>query len=130
MNWSLPTLIRTDAIAGIAAGLVLYFGREFWSPLSGLSVAWFARLGIVGLCYGMFAGSIILLGAYRPIPVRTLIIANSLYALFCLGLLINKASDLSMLGVVHLLAEVLFVGGLAFLEARSAKGLRSLTIHP
>jgi len=129
MTWSLPALIRTDAIAGIVAGLVLFFGREVWSPLSGLSVAWFARLGIVGMCYGAFSGTITLLKAYRPNPVWTLITANALYALFCLGLLFNKASELSALGVAHLLAEVLFVGGLALMEARSAKGLNSLTFH-
>ena len=121
MTWFLPTLIRTDAIAGITAGLVLYFGREVWSPLSGLSVEWFGRLGIVGLCYGAFSGTITLLKAYRPIPVWTLIIANALYALFCMGLLFNKTSELSVLGTLHLLVEVLFVGGLAWLEARSVR---------
>ncbi len=121
MIWSLPNLIRTDAIAGITAGLILYFGREVWSPLSGLSVEWFARLGIVGLCYGAFSGSITLLKGYRPVPVWTLVIANVLYALFCLGLLLNKSSELSTLGTVHLMAEALFVGGLAWLEARSIR---------
>ena len=129
MNWSLPTLIRTDAVAGIAAGLVLYFGREVWSPLSGLSVEWFARLGIVGLCYGAFSGTITLLKAYRPIPVWTRVIANALYALFCLGLLLTKSSELSALGIAHLMAEALIVGGLAFLESRKAPRSNSLTIH-
>lgn len=129
MNWSLPTLIRTDAIAGITAGLVLYFGREVWSPISGLSVDWFARLGIVGLCYGAFSGSITLLKAYHSVPVWTLVIANALYALFCLGLLLTKSSELSALGIAHLTAESLFVGGLAILESRKAPRSNSLTIH-
>lgn len=129
MSWSLPTLIRTDAIAGITAGLVLYFGREVWSPISGLSVDWFARLGILGLCYGAFSGSITLLKAYRPVPVWTLILANVLYALFCLGLALNKSSELSAPGIAHLMAEALFVGGLAFLESRKAPRSNSLTIH-
>jgi hypothetical protein len=129
MNWSLPALIRMDAIAGIAAGLILYFGRVVWSPLSGLSVEWFARLGIVGLCYGAFSGSITLLSAYRPVPVWTLVTANALYALFCLGLLLNKSSELRALGIVHLMAETLFVGGLAILESRKAPRSNILPIH-
>ena len=127
MNRSLPALIRTDAIAGLAARLVLYFGREVWSPLSGLSVEWFARLGIVGLCYGAFSGTLTLLKAYRPALVWTLITANVLYALFCLGLLFNKSSELSAMGTAHLLVEVLFVGGLALLEARSARLMNTCT---
>lgn len=129
MTWSLRALIRTDAIAGIAVGLLLYIGRELWSPLSGLSVEWFARLGIVGLCFGTFSGTITLLKAYRPLPVWTLIIANALYALFCLGLLLNKSGGLSPLGIAHLLVEALFVGGLAYVEARSAKSMNTLAIQ-
>lgn len=125
MNWSLPTLIRTDAIAGLTAGLVLYCGKETWSPLSGLSVEWFARLGIIGICYGMFSAIITLLKAYRPLPVWTLISANALYALFCLALLITMTQDLSLLGHVHLIMEATFVGGLAWLEARSVRSLNT-----
>lgn len=128
MNCSLHALIRTDAIAGITAVLVLYFGKELWSPLSGLSTEWFARLGIVGICYGAFSGSITLLQAYRPIPVWTLIMANLLYALFFLGLLLNKSSELNALGIAHMLAEVFTVGGLAFLGSRKAPRPNSLTI--
>ncbi|QQR86326.1 MAG: hypothetical protein IPJ76_17325 [Flavobacteriales bacterium] len=129
MSWSLPTLIRIDAIAGLTAGLVLYFGREVWWPLSGLSAEWFARLGIIGICYGTFSATITLLKAYRPIPVWTLIIANLLYAVFCLGLLLSKTDGLSLLGHVHLLAETLFVGGLAWLESRAMRSKNPLTIE-
>ncbi len=130
MNWPLPTLIRTDALAGITAGLLLYFGRALWAPLSGLSIEWFAGLGLVGLGYGLFSGTIALRTAYRPWPIWTLILANAAYALFCLGLLVAKREALSALGVAHLLAEIVFVGGLAFLEARAVRGLHTQLVRP
>ncbi|MBL7952358.1 MAG: hypothetical protein JNM62_11640 [Flavobacteriales bacterium] len=129
MNWSLPTLIRADAFAGITAGLLLYFGRESWSALSGLTMDEFAQLGIVGLCYGAFSGTITLFKAYRPMLVWTLIIAHAAYALLCLGLFINRSGELSVFGKVHLLAEVVFVGGLAVLEARSARGSNTVALQ-
>ena len=108
-----------DAIAGIAAGLVLYFGRWVWSPWSGLSVTCFGWLGIVGLCCGALSGTITVLKAYRPLPVWTLILANAAYALVCLGLLIATLEKLTAIGFTHLLAEIVFVGGLAILEGLS-----------
>lgn len=121
MHRSLLTLIRIDAIAGIAAGLLLYFGRSLWAPWSGLSVGWFAALGIVGVCYGLYSGTIAISRPRQAWPVYLLVTANVSYALFCFGLLVMKWNELSRLGAVHLLAEVVFVGGLALLEARAIR---------
>lgn len=53
----------------------------------------------------------------RPVLlIKALILANSFWAMVCLGIVSQYYEQLSSLGYLHLLAEAIFVGGLALLE--------------
>lgn len=128
MTITLPTIIRFDAIADTVAFLILYTGRHVLSPLSGLSPEWLARLGVIPLCYALYAGWLIVFRAYRPFTVGALITANAAYSLFSAALLIAKHRELTTLGSIHLLFDSVFVGVLAIVEYRIAR--RTFTPDP
>ncbi len=121
MKIHLPAIIRFDAIAATAAFLILYFGHDMLSPLSGLSPEWLGRLGLISAGYAVYGLCLIALKAYRPLPVGALIVANTVYSLFCVGLLLAKRSELTKFGIAHLLFDAVLVATLAFIEYRIAR---------
>lgn len=115
-------LLRFDSIAGLSAGVAVLLLRHPLSAWEQIPAPLLAVTGAANLLYGSYSGLL----AYRAsrgnpasrLALRTLVIANGGWAVFCLVLVAVTWSYSSWLGVAHLGGEGLFVGLLAYIESR------------
>ena len=102
----------------------------FLSRLYGLPRALLLFTGFANVFYASYSFTL----AVRSIRPRSLIIAlalaNSLWAVVCTCLALLVAASATAFGLVHLLGEALFVGGLAALEWRWRDRLLSAAYAP
>jgi hypothetical protein len=93
------------------------------APLFGLPRAVVVFIGLVNLAYGAFSFSL----ARQPSPargrVRALVAANLLWVGVCVLTALNFAGPGSWPGASYMLAEGVFVGVLATVEARTLKAV-------
>lgn len=93
------------------------------APLFGLPRAVVVFIGLVNLAYGAFSFSL----ARQPSPargrVRALVAANLLWVGVCVLTALNFAGPGSWPGASYMLAEGVFVGFLATVEARTLKAV-------
>ena len=123
-------LLWVDCIAGVAVGAAVLSSSGFLSRLYGLPRALLLFTGVANVLYASYSFAL----ATRPIRPRSLIIAlalaNSLWAVVCTCLALLVATSATAFGLVHLLGEALFVGGLATLEWRWRDHLLSAAHSP
>lgn len=127
MKLNLPTVIKIDAIAGAVAGTAMLLGQRFLAPFLGLSTNWLTALAIIAFIYASYAGLLTITKVYRPVFVRALLIANTIYSLFGMVLLATISATLTRSGIAYLLLESLFVGTLAWLEYRRSRQFYELS---
>lgn len=111
-------LLWIDCIAATLAGALVLsstdaIARLYAMPTDGLRV-----IGMVNLLYACLSGSLAV-RSRRPMRlIAMLSIANGIWATTCIGMAFAMAGTVTALGMVHLLGEGVFVGGLAVLEWR------------
>lgn len=122
-------LLWVDCTAGALAGAAVLVLSGWLSTLHALPRELLLFTGAVNLLYACYSFSL----ARRPRRPRALILllvfANLGWAAVCLGLAATFAGSASAFGMVHLVGEALFVGGLAALEWRWREQLLTAA-HP
>lgn len=116
----LRSLLWFDCTAGLAVGLAMLALSGVLSPLFGLSRGVLVTTAVANLAYGSFSYSLVRRPEAAPRRVRVLVVANFAWALVCVALAAVYAGPGSWLGAAYLLAEGVFVGVLASVEARVA----------
>ena len=118
-------LLWIDGLAGATAGAAMLLARPWligWYRLPGDLLL---LIGLANLAYGAFSLSLAS-RARRPRPLLLLLIAANLtWAVFCLRWAFIHSHSASPLGMLQLVGEALFVGGLASLEWRWRERLLS-----
>lgn len=116
MDRFIPKLLWIDgSVAALAGGLCLLLSPAL-AQLHALPQDLLRLIGTVNLLYAAYSFSLAR-RARRPRRLITLlVIANSAWALVCLGIAANFAGTASIFGIAHLLGEAVFVAGLAGLE--------------
>lgn len=111
-------LLWFDSAAGLSAGIAMLALSEWLHALYALPRALLLGMGVANLAYGTYSGW---LASRRERPraaLLTLIAANATWAGLCWLGAMRYADPASVLGLMHLVGEGLFVGGLAMLEWR------------
>lgn len=118
----LPNNRTTLLIDGIGAtisalslgGVLVYFQEYFGMPIFELRV-----LGSVALCFAVYSVSTYFWsGEYWRIFLRIIAICNLLYCVASILLLTVHANELTLLGWLYFVPEILLVGTLAIMEWR------------
>ena len=113
----LRSLLWFDCVAGGVVGLVTLALSAPLARLLGLPHAVLVFTALANLAYGTYSFSL----ARQPQPprraVQVLIVANAAWTVVCVALAASLAGPGRWLGVAYLLAEGLFVGVLAAVEA-------------
>lgn len=121
--FNLRPLLWFDCAAAAIVGTATLAFSGLLAPLFGLPRAVVVFTGLVNLAYGAFSFSL----ARQPSPargwVRALVTANLLWVGVCVVMAIYFAGPGSWLGAGYMLAEGLFVGILATVEARTLKAV-------
>ena len=111
-------LLWVDCCAGLVAGVVVLSLSAWLSELYAMPRWMVVGVGAANAAYGAFSLSL----ARRARRPRSLVVflvtANAAWAVLCAVAVIALASSASAFGLAHLVAEGLFVGGLATVEWR------------
>jgi hypothetical protein len=109
-------LLWIDCIAGALAGVAMLVLLDWLAALYGMPTDLLAFIGVANVLYASYSFSLAIRRARSPLLLNTLIVANGVWALVCVGLAVRWAGTASLFGMAHLIAEALFVGGLASWE--------------
>lgn len=116
-------LLWLDCTAGGAVGLLVLLLHDLLTAWYGLPASVVTTIGVANLAYATFSFSLAR-RAQRPLPLLlVLIAANAVWAGVCAAAAVYFASSASWLGLGHLVAEGLVVGGLAMLEWQAREQL-------
>ena len=114
----MKNLLWVDCIAGALAGIAMLALSGWLSGLYGLPRGLLLFMGAANLLYASYSFSLAR-RARRPRPLISLLVfANLAWAGACLALATYFAGTATAFGIVHLVGEGIFVGGLGGLEWR------------
>ncbi|MFZ4735719.1 MAG: hypothetical protein ACOYM9_07230 [Bradymonadia bacterium] len=115
-------LLAFDAAAGALAGTALFALREPIVAWTGLPDPVLDFTGGANLAYALYAGTLTACAALGRPPgraaMRALVFANGAWTVPCAVLAFATAPTANALGTAALVAEGVFVGVLALVEAR------------
>ena len=113
---SLKHLLWLDCAAAFISGVVMLMLSAWLSRVYAVPHGLLVAMGMISLCYGAFSFSLAR-RALRPRPLILLLVAaNFVWSGVCLSAAVLLASTASVFGLIHLAAESVLVGGLAWLE--------------
>jgi hypothetical protein len=116
-------LLWFDSSAGLLAGVAMLTLSGWLSALYALPRGLLLGMGVANVAYGTFSG-LLARRAHRPRSLIVLLVcANAAWAALCGVAAASLAGRASALGLAHLIAEGIFVGGLAALEWRQREQL-------
>lgn len=109
-------LLWVDCSAGSVVGLLLLLFHVWLSNLYGLPPEFVLFQGAANLMYSIFSYGL----ASRPqrpyVLIAALAIANMIWGVLCVVWLFMYKESATIFGLLHLLLEALFVGGLGSIE--------------
>jgi len=120
---SLRALLWFDCTAAAVAGVAMFALSGWLAPRFGLPRALLVTTALVNLAYGTFSYYLARQPAAPARHVRALVVANFAWTAVCVALAAYFAGPGRWLGAGYVLAEGLFVGALATVEARAARAL-------
>ena len=109
-------LLWMDCIAGALAGVAMLLLLDWLAALYGMPRELLVFIGVANVLYASYSLSLAIRRIRTSLMLNALIVANGVWALVCVGLAVHWAGTATLFGMAHLLAEALFVGGLASLE--------------
>ncbi|MBL8962246.1 MAG: hypothetical protein JNJ98_20455 [Gemmatimonadetes bacterium] len=112
------SLLRIDSTAGLVVGVLVLLLSPWLSRLFALPLGFLVFTGAANLAYGSFSGSLARRSVRPRRLITVLVVANAAWAVLCLVSALTFARSASGFGLLHLVGEALFVGGLAMLEWR------------
>ena len=118
-------LLWIDCLAGAVVGVAVLLLHGRLSSWYGLPQRFVFLMGAVNVAYALYSFSLAVRKERARSLIRLLVIANLAWAFTLLGWVVVFVETVSLLGLVYLVVEALFVGGLALLEWRSRKLLRT-----
>ncbi len=111
-------LLWIDGIAGILVGVAMLATSAWLVDWYRLSQGFLVFMGCANLAYGSYSLSLARRKKRRLGLILLLVAANATWACLCAWWVSAFSQTASLLGLGHLAAEGLFVGGLALLEWR------------
>ncbi|MEL7059302.1 MAG: hypothetical protein AAGN46_04655 [Acidobacteriota bacterium] len=111
-------LLWIDGIGGLAVGLAMLLALPWLPQLFRLPPDLVRFIAIANLVYGVFSTTLARRARRPRAAVLFLIAANVLWGLACLRWAVLFFGTASFLGIAHMIAEGIYVGGLGLLEWR------------
>ena len=115
-------ILYFDSIAGLLAGIIVLIALPLIVFLHDWPIQLAVFIGVTNILYGCYSGYLsfkhrknLKIQSYM---VKMLVTANSIWSIFCIILAILLFNSISIFGLIHLVAEGVFVGALAFVELK------------
>ncbi|WP_333969839.1 hypothetical protein [Alteromonas mediterranea] len=111
-------ILHVDGIAGTSAGLLLLLFHNIASDFYQLPQGLILFLAGANACYGIYALRLSLIRNSSLNEVAALAIANFLWAITCVGVLLTYYEQASVFALLFISAECIFVAILGLCEWR------------
>lgn len=118
-------LLWVDGLGGAIAGVAMLLASNWLGEWYQLPINLLLLNGAANLTYASYSLSLAMRTRRPKALILLLIAANLMWAMLCLRWVFVYAGTASLLGLAHLVGEVLFVGGLASLEWRWREQLQT-----
>lgn len=118
-------ILWIDGLSGLFAGILLLLTLNWlaeWYKIPKNTLFFFAA---VNFAYATYSLSIARLKKRPKILITILVLANLTWAVHCLWLAINFRETITLFGLIHLIVDTIYVGGLAYLEWRWRAALQT-----
>ena len=123
MREEVPKLLWIDCLGGLIAGAIVLALAGWLAPLEGLPREVLVFTGAMNLLYGSYSLSLVLRQRRSRAAVYALIAANAVWLPVCLILAAVFWETATVFGLLHLMGEGVYVGGLAAVEWRQRERL-------
>ncbi|KZN45887.1 hypothetical protein [Pseudoalteromonas luteoviolacea] len=123
-HFKMENILHLDGSAGLVVGILLLLLNDWVSHLYSLSTSMILFLATMNACYGVYALSLAFSKNRQIRLITLLILANIIWAALCCTLVVYYMQTASMIGLVFISLEGIFVTFLAYFEWRN-KGLLS-----
>lgn len=117
------SILWVDGIGAITVGTLVLIINDWLSKLYGLPQKFVIFMGIVNIAYGLYSTPLAIRKRRSKRSLKVLVIANSTWSLLCFLFAVRFMKVISVFGLLHLVGEGIYVGGLAYLEWRWKKYL-------
>ena len=119
----IPRILLLDCTGGICVGIAVLGMCQLLSELEGLPLSVVILMGVANLVYGGYS----LLVATRQNRTINMIgllaFANMAWLLVCLAIAAAYRTEITVLGLLHVLGEGVYVAGLGYTEWRMRRTL-------
>jgi len=119
--FSLKKLLWIDGIAALLAGTIVIIFCHWLSVFFNLPQNLLRTLAIISLVYSLYSANLARRQIHSRKLVYILVIANAMYALLALCIVVYYFSTATVYGTAYFLAEAILIGALAYLEWRKIK---------
>jgi hypothetical protein len=118
------TLFLTDSLGALITTFFLFVVLRNFNEYFGMPVMILTYLAAIAACFFIYSTACYLfLKDHWPAFIRAISIANLLYCILTLGLVIAYYAVLTILGITYFLAEITLVLGLVYIELNVAKAI-------
>ena len=111
-------ILHIDGFAGTSVGLLLLFFQDIASDFYQLPKGLILFLAGANVCYGIYALRLALIRNRSLKEVTVLTIANFLWAIVCVGVILTYFEQASIFALLFISAECIFVAMLGLCEWR------------
>ena len=112
----LGKLLWVDSLAGLSVGIGMLALSRWLNPLYDLPGNLYVVIALANAGYGLYSLSLVLRKRRARAGIVGLVVANATWAVLCGAGALALWGTASAFGLAHILAEGVFVGGLAALE--------------
>ena len=117
-------LLWVDGLGGLLAGAVVFLLSGWLSELEGLPEGFVVFMAGANLVYGAYATALASRSERPAVGIGSLACANMLWGVLCLGFAFWFREHITSFGLLHVLGEGAYVGGLGQVEWRWRAALR------
>jgi hypothetical protein len=121
----LKKILWVDFSLGFVCGILGMLLSTVLHQLTDLPIPLFFWASVITLGYSFVAFP---LAYVKNTPIgmlRILIYANWFWALLCAGFLAMHLKDLSILGIIYVLLQIIVIGGLAYFEGKQLEKVKA-----
>ena len=109
-------ILWVDCIGGLVVGFVVLAFCQLISGWENLPLATVIVMGFANLVYGGYSLFVTTRKKRRLILIKILAMANMAWLLVCVTIAAMYWNQISLLGIVHVIGEGIYVAGLGFVE--------------
>jgi hypothetical protein len=118
-------LFLVDSVGALLTTLSLFVVLRTFHELIGMPLSVLTYLSVLSACFCLYSAACFLFLKRHWVPfIRVIGIANLLYCVLTLTLVLVYYPQLTTLGVAYFLGEIMIVGILVFIELEVAKAIK------